>query len=161
MEEKREDGLDFGITRIGVNTGPAVSGNFGGNHRFDYTAHGDSINTAARMESVNKHLGTRVCVSGTTVAQCPGRLFRPIGSLLLKGKAQATDAYEPLTRDNHDSARVTGYLDAFEGLKNGDGNAESLFDDLKSRYPADPLVDLHRDRIKRGELSTSIVLAEK
>jgi adenylate cyclase len=68
---KRREGMPFGQTRIGVNSGPAVVGNFGGSRRFDYTAHGDAINTAARLESVNKHLGTSICVAGATARQCP------------------------------------------------------------------------------------------
>ena len=60
-------GRVFGVTRIGINTGRAVVGNFGGRRRFDYTAHGDAINTAARLEAANKMLGTRICVARATV----------------------------------------------------------------------------------------------
>src|ERR1700709_1401162 len=56
-------GVNFGITRIGVHAGPALVGHFGGSRFFDYTAYGDTINTAARLESANKFLGTRICVS--------------------------------------------------------------------------------------------------
>ncbi|MHC2580495.1 class 3 adenylate cyclase [Bradyrhizobium diazoefficiens] len=52
-------GVNFGATRIGAHAGPALVGNFGGNRFFDYTAYGDSINIAARLEAANKHLGTR------------------------------------------------------------------------------------------------------
>ena len=61
----KKRGVDFGITRIGVHAGPALVGNFGGSEYFDYTAHGDTINTASRLESANKQLGTRICVSET------------------------------------------------------------------------------------------------
>src|SRR5207302_11338370 len=43
-------GVNFGTTRIGIHAGPALVGNFGGNRFFDYTAYGDSINIAARLE---------------------------------------------------------------------------------------------------------------
>ena len=56
----------IGVTRIGVNSGSAIVGNFGGDALFDYTAHGDAINTAARLEAANKYLGTRICVSAET-----------------------------------------------------------------------------------------------
>ena len=46
-------------TRIGVHAGPAIVGNFGGGRFFDYTAYGDTINIAARLEVGNKQLGTR------------------------------------------------------------------------------------------------------
>ena len=83
-----ERGCNFGHSRVGVNSGVAIVGNFGRSERFDYTAHGDSINTAARLESVNKHLGTLICSSGPTAEQCPDHLFRSVGGLVLKGKTE-------------------------------------------------------------------------
>jgi len=71
--------LGFGVTRIGVHMGSAVVGNFGGDTFFDYTAHGDVINTAARLESANKYLGTTACASRDTKSECKGVAFRPIG----------------------------------------------------------------------------------
>ena len=56
-------GVALGATRIGVHAGPAIVGNFGGGRFFDYTAYGDTINIAARLEAANKQLGTRICVS--------------------------------------------------------------------------------------------------
>lgn len=58
-----EKGILIGKTRIGVNSGQVVVGNFGGSTMFDYTAYGDAVNTAARLESINKQLGTNICVS--------------------------------------------------------------------------------------------------
>ena len=83
--EKRQGGIPFGRTRIGVNSGSAIVGNFGGELRFDYTAHGDAINTAARLEGANKYLGTRICVSEETARRCPSFTGRPAGTVLLKG----------------------------------------------------------------------------
>jgi adenylate cyclase len=154
-------GMEFGATRIGINTGRAIVGNFGGSGRFDYTAHGDSINTAARMEGVNKHLGTVICISGTTVAQCPKHFFRPIGALILKGKTEAIEAFEPLTEEQAKAAFATRYLEAFEYLKAGDPAAVELFTRLKADFPNDALVSLHYGRIAEGILSSTIVLAEK
>ena len=64
-ERWKAKGVNFGATRIGVHAGPALVGNFGGSRFFDYTAYGDTINTAARLETANKFLGTRICVSAT------------------------------------------------------------------------------------------------
>lgn len=154
-------GYEFGFTRVGVNTGRAIVGNFGGSERFDYTAHGDAINAAARMESVNKHLGTKICVSGTTVAQCPNHFFRPIGALVLKGKTEAIEAFEPITREDAEKPFIKRYNEAFERLAGEDPAAARLFEQLKADYPEDPLVNLHHDRISAGILSATIVLAEK
>jgi adenylate cyclase len=59
----RQKGIALGVTRIGAHAGPAIVGNFGGGRFFDYTAYGDTINTAARLETANKQLGTRTPVS--------------------------------------------------------------------------------------------------
>ena len=88
--EQKAEGIPLGITRIGVNTGSAIIGNFGGALFFDYTAHGDAINVAARLEGANKPLGTRICVSATTVAEIPDFRGRPVGELVLKGKEAGT-----------------------------------------------------------------------
>ena len=58
-----ERGVALGATRIGVHAGPAIVGNFGGSRFFEYTAYGDTINVAARLESVNKQLGTSAAPS--------------------------------------------------------------------------------------------------
>lgn len=154
-------GMAFGVTRIGINTGRAIVGNFGGSERFDYTAHGDAINTAARMESVNKHLGTQICIAGTTAAQCPNHFFRPIGALVLKGKTEAIEAFEPISEQAAASPLMKRYREAFELLSRDDPAASGMFEKLMADFPRDPLVNLHYERITAGILSTTIVLAEK
>lgn len=154
-------GMAFGVTRIGVNTGRAIVGNFGGSERFDYTAHGDAINTAARMESVNKHLGTQICIAGTTAAQCPNHHFRPVGALVLKGKTESIEAFEPIKESAVRTPLIVRYNEAFELLSLEDSRAVGLFEKLKADYPKDPLVNLHYERIISGILSSTIVLTEK
>ncbi len=154
-------GMEFGVTRIGINTGRAIVGNFGGSGRFDYTAHGDAINTAARMEGVNKHLGTQICISGTTAAQCPNHFFRPVGALILKGKTEPIEAFEPITEEAVRTPLIVRYLEAFELLRHEDPKAVELFTQLKADFPDDALVNLHYERIIAGILSATIVLAEK
>ena len=68
-ERWQQKGIALGVTRIGVHAGPAIVGNFGGGRFFDYTAYGDTINVAARLEAANKQLGTRICVSATLAAR--------------------------------------------------------------------------------------------
>jgi adenylate cyclase len=154
-------GMAFGNTRVGVNTGRAIVGNFGGSERFDYTAHGDAINTAARMESVNKHLGTKICIAGTTAAQCPNHYFRPIGALILKGKTEAIEAFEPITKEAADTSLMVRYRAAFDLLSAAESSAKEFFEQLKADFPDDALVNLHYGRIMDGIFSSTIVLAEK
>ena len=79
-------GVALGVTRIGVHAGPAIVGNFGGGRFFDYTAYGDTVNVAARLEAANKQLGTRICVSATLAARVEEFRGRPMGDLILRGK---------------------------------------------------------------------------
>ena len=89
-------GIALGVTRIGVHAGPAIVGNFGGGRFFDYTAYGDTINIAARLEAANKQLGTRICASATLAARVEKFRGRPVGDLVLRGRMEALRAFEPL-----------------------------------------------------------------
>ena len=71
-KKQHAEGVPLGITRVGVHTGVAVVGNFGSHARFTYTASGDAVNTAARLEGINKYFGTRLCVSGVTKSRLQG-----------------------------------------------------------------------------------------
>src|ERR1700719_5267125 len=92
----KSKGVNFGATRIGVHAGPALVGNFGGNRFFDYTAYGDTINIAARLEAANKFLGTRICVSATVADATENFHGRTVGDLMLRGRSEPLRAYEPL-----------------------------------------------------------------
>ena len=95
-ERYRAKGLALGLTRIGAHAGPAIVGAFGGGHFFDYTAYGDTINVAARLEGANKRSGTRICVSATLAGKVEDFTGRPVGDLVLRGKTEALRAFEPL-----------------------------------------------------------------
>jgi adenylate cyclase len=161
VEDQVSQGVAMGITRIGVNTGTTVVGNFGGASRFDYTAHGDAINTAARLESVNKHLGTRLCVSETTRVSCGGVKFRPIGELVLAGKAAPLAVFEPV-HDSTDATYFDIYEEAYEKMGDGDNAAAlELFEQLSRSNPDDPMVRFHLARLRAGEDGVVIVMAQK
>jgi len=93
-------GLNLGATRIGVNSGECLVGSFGGNHHFDYTVHGDVVNTAARLETLNKQLGTRVCVSEATAQRCERISFRALGKYVLSGKSEPITVLQPVASIN-------------------------------------------------------------
>lgn len=58
----------LGRTRLGIETGPAVLGDVGSGARIDYTAHGDAVNLAARLQEANKHLGSAICIGPAAAA---------------------------------------------------------------------------------------------
>jgi adenylate cyclase len=83
------------ITRIGLHTGVANVGNFGSTARVDYTAIGENINLAARMEGLNKYTGTEVLITADTQAGINGRLVtRFLGDFKLKGFEKSVGVYE-------------------------------------------------------------------
>jgi adenylate cyclase len=150
--------LGFGRTRIGVHTGMAVVGNFGGDAFFDYTAHGDVINTASRLENANKHLGTTICLSGETKSRCKDILFRPVGQLLLKGKTGSIETFEPLLENSPEYCEISVYHEAYHLLDSEKNNAAEVFLKLARQFPGDPLVQMHASRLARGESGSVIVL---
>ncbi|MEM7651575.1 MAG: adenylate/guanylate cyclase domain-containing protein [Pseudomonadota bacterium] len=85
--EQRFAGTELSV-RVGVNTGPVVAGSVGGANRLNYTVHGDAVNIAARLEQMNKELGTGVLISGDTTALLtiePG--LKEVGSMMVRGKS--------------------------------------------------------------------------
>ena len=83
------------ITRIGLHTGVANVGNFGSTERVDYTALGENINLASRMEGLNKYLGTTVLATGETMAVVRDAIVaRFCGVFRLKGFEKAVEVYE-------------------------------------------------------------------
>ena len=160
--EQRALGIALGDTRIGVNTGETVVGNFGGTTRFDYTAHGDAINTAARLESVNKHFETRVCVSETTRALCAHpHHYRTIGQLVLQGKSKGLGAYELLGAERAEAPEIAEYAKAYRLIEVNDPGAASAFAALAERYPRDGLIAFYAIRLEAGLTDTTIRLTEK
>ena len=149
-ERWRTKPVDFGATRIGVHAGPALVGNFGGSRFFDYTAYGDTINTAARLEGANKILGTRICVSAAVAAAADNFKGRPVGDLVLRGRTEPLRAYEPLCPEAFDGAAQRQYTDAFAKLEAGDAGAMPAFAALVGLHAEDSLAGFHLRRLLNG-----------
>lgn len=90
--------------RIGLCSGLAVVGNMGSKNRMDYTMMGDTVNTAARLEGVNKAYGIYTLISDSTFQSAGGRIFsREIDSINVVGKKEPITIYEPIDfRENVD-----------------------------------------------------------
>ncbi len=85
----------IGKTRVGLHWGEAVVGNFGGHSRIQYTALGDSMNTAARLEAANKALESSVMASREFAERSGLAWWRPMGRVVLRGRASPVELYEP------------------------------------------------------------------
>ncbi|MCB2054350.1 MAG: adenylate/guanylate cyclase domain-containing protein [Geminicoccaceae bacterium] len=157
--ETTAGGEEWGLTRIGVHTGNVLVGNFGGRLRFNYTAHGDAVNTAARLEGANKYLGTRVCISQATLDECPGASVRPAAELLLVGKTIPIATFEPIDEPTEATRR---YVEAYEAMRDGRMiEARTILAELAEATPEDGLVAMHLARIDRGENGVLVRLEGK
>jgi adenylate cyclase len=87
--------LRLGRTRIGMETGPAIVGDVGGSRKLDYTAHGNAMNDAARLEAVNKELGSSICIGPGTAARIDPATLKQIARLTLRGHTEPINVYTP------------------------------------------------------------------
>src|ERR1700716_874477 len=149
-ERWKSKDVNFGATRIGVHAGPALVGNFGGKRFFDYTAYGDTINIAARLEAANKFLGTRICVSATVADATESFKGRPVGDLVLRGRSEPLRAYEPLPGAAFKGPARTQYCEAFAKLEAGDAAAMPAFAALVGSHADDALAGFHLRRLLNG-----------
>ena len=154
----KDRGVNFGITRIGVHAGQALVGNFGGSRYFDFTAHGDTINPAARLESANKFLGTRICASAIVAERADNFQGRPVGDLILRGRSEPLRAYEPLLSEAFKAPEVAQYGEAFAKLEAGDASAMPAFAALVGVHADDPLAGFHLKRLLNGAKGVSMKL---
>ncbi|MEN9773501.1 MAG: hypothetical protein RL322_571 [Pseudomonadota bacterium] len=92
---QQERGIELGPTRIGVHSGLALVGNFGSQLRMDFTALGDTVNIASRIEGMNRALGTRILCSETIASSCPSIQLIDLGPVMLPGRSTAIRLFTP------------------------------------------------------------------
>jgi adenylate cyclase len=157
-ERWRERGMVLGTTRMGLNAGPAIVGNFGAGQYFDYTAYGDTVNIAARLETANKQLGTRICVGESVASRVPGFQGRPVGELALRGRREPLRAFEPLSGEAYANSATQAYLGAYGMLEAEDPAATAAFAALLGLRSDDQLVSFHLKRLLNGATGVRIAL---
>ncbi len=156
-------GLAFGHTRIGLHCGDAMVGNFGSRQRFKYAALGDVVNTASRIEGLNKFFGTRLAVSGAVVAAAGAEPdgLRPLGEFVLKGKSAALVVFEAFDPAAADPTYMERYRAAYAAMAAGDPAASGLFAALAAAAPADGAAAFHCRRLATGATGPVIAMDEK
>ncbi|WGW05687.1 adenylate/guanylate cyclase domain-containing protein [Tropicibacter oceani] len=148
---QQRSGLALGQTRIGVHTGWAIIGSFGGDKFFDYAAYGAAVNLASRLESANKALGTRVCVSQDTAGRIDGFRGRIIGDLALRGADAPLRCFEPVPAARMSDEALQTYDQAMQALHAGDAGARQKLAGLVARDPGDGLAAFHLGRLLSGQ----------
>jgi adenylate cyclase len=130
----------LGRTRVGLHHGTAIVGNFGGEGRIQYTALGDSMNVAARLEGANKQLKTAVLVSREAAQAAGLDKFRPMGRVRVRGRSASIEVYEPLgvgfavadaTFEAHYASFESGNKDALDWFRD---RAAAAPEDLALAY---------------------------
>lgn len=133
------------MTRIGLHFGEMQLGNVGAKDHYEYRAVGDTVNTATRIEGLNKLLGTRILVSAAVIDGLEGFISRELGKFLLKGKTQPVTIFELIgTIDEISSLKIdwikfaTAFSEAFELFKAKEWQqALAKFQGIHKAYPDD------------------------
>lgn len=162
-QDLQQEGLSPIAIRIGMHTGDAIVGNMGSEQVFDFTAVGDTVNLASRLEGANKYFGTTIMASEETISRT-GETFitRELGMIAVKGKTVPVKILELLgtTADASPELmeRCTSYASACRFLRERKiVEAEQEFSALADRFPQDGAARFHRDRCRKllhqGELT--------
>jgi len=142
-------------TRIGLSTGKMIVGNFGSDHRLNYSVLGDDVNLASRLEGLNKLYSTSILISDATYRRCVAKVeARFIDLLTIKGKAEPVRIYEligerpDISPQQRESLHL--YSRAMERYLALDWDmALKLFRELQVGEPGDAVTALYIERCRQ------------
>jgi adenylate cyclase len=140
--------IDIGI---GIASGNAVVGNFGGERRFDYSAIGDTVNLASRFESLTRQFKVRLLVTEAAFTEANGSyVAREVGLVKVKGRAQTVTAFEIIGRsgDGVDPHYYDDFMQAVQLVRSGESRrACAAFENLLKENPSDHVARMYLNRL--------------
>ncbi|MGZ6175100.1 MAG: CHASE2 domain-containing protein [Candidatus Binataceae bacterium] len=146
--DERFADVDIGI---GIATGDAIVGNLGSEHRFDYSAVGDTVNLASRLEGLTRHFQVHLLVNRQTLAEAAGNYCaREVGLVKVKGKEQLVPIVDVAGRAGNgiDPTFYQRFNRALEHIRNGEATAaNTMLQALSREAPDDALVSLYLEKI--------------
>ncbi|MGO9606113.1 MAG: CHASE2 domain-containing protein [Candidatus Binataceae bacterium] len=152
--------VDIGI---GIATGQAIAGNFGGANRFDYSVIGDTVNLASRLESLTRHFKVHLLVSKDTFTEAGGAyIARDIGMVRVKGKTQHVPIVEVVAHANDgvDPAFYEQFARAVDLIKTGNAQAaHAQLENMMTTHPEDEVIGLYLEKLDetRGAPPTEMI----
>jgi Adenylate cyclase, family 3 (some proteins contain HAMP domain) len=153
------DGKPPLYTRFGIHTGDAIIGNVGSEDRLNYSAFGDSVNIASRLEGVNKHYGTTITISHATYKAVRHKFIcRPLDKVAVVGKSVAVRIYEllaPISTDVEQKldqeemhAFAALFEEAFDLYQEREWDkAQAAYNAILKKYPHDQVAKLFAERL--------------
>jgi adenylate cyclase len=146
----------IGKTRVGLHYGDAIVGNFGGEGRIQYTALGDSMNTAARLEAANKSLESNVMASREAMERSGLDWWRPMGRIVLRGRATPVEIFEPCPDfPVSDRDHLTKAMYSLEKDREG---AMAAIREIAARHPDDEALVNLIHRLEHSQAGEAYVL---
>ncbi len=148
----RNDGFPEIAIRVGIHSGDAIAGNIGSDRLFHYTAIGDTVNLASRLESVNKFFKTMIIVSEDTIKETDNHFFaRMLGVIEVKGKTLPIKIFELIAEKENIASDKMELASLFQqGMTFYEdcklNEAARIFDQILEKYPYDGPSEFYRNR---------------